>query len=534
MKHVALYINEVDKLVCNGKPTYCITNFSLQSESVPVDRTFYLEDEFVNHIVNHYTLDQLDTIFSSFYYHLKSIYCMADTIHNAPNKKDTFLVHSPNTKFGHISKIKPGHTKIVPLPSVNIAHEYEYDVHAAYAAMLMFRYYISDKDEGHEGDGHYLFPTPDGGYRTVVVCENPLKDIHAVSISNGHIFNSENEDTGLYLCSTRAGYYKEYTVLLMTAQELIRDCWRRHTIDCSHLVYAFIISQVMKSMYSKSKRSTIRTFDALLQLSSIKILSENPDQYFGYYSDAVFCEKTYSKTPVPDRTPGHRYYKKVSNFKAPVNHLESPSIRVVQDFHEVDSYGLGWASFDRKHLVGYDLDNYDMYHVDMKSAYPSRYYKKTGRKIDKKSFGKIKCFDSILYQDIRLQVSKDSLEVFKRVGSKNVVYWKTDGGICLINKDVDPHVLLDGICQLHIDKIISSEPLFLPEWINFPEDLRKISRLYAYKVTLEEEGKVVVKYQWANLYEDCIENILNYNDLTLPKDFDASDASDTKDILRER
>ena len=81
MKHVALYINEADKLVCNGKPTYCITNFSLQAEDVPADKTFYLEDEFVNHIVNHYTLDQLDTIFNSFYYHtLNSIYALTDGV----------------------------------------------------------------------------------------------------------------------------------------------------------------------------------------------------------------------------------------------------------------------------------------------------------------------------------------------------------------------------------------------------------------------------------------------------------------------
>lgn len=514
MKHVALYINEVDKLVCNGDPTYCITNFSLQAKDVPAYKTFYLEDEFVNHIVNHYTLDQLDTIFNSFYYHtLNSIYTLADRVHNVSNNNnDVLLPYSPNTKFGH--------NKIVPLTVSNIEHEYEYDVHAAYASMLMFQYYISDKDEGHEEYGDYIEPKANGKYRIVKLCENPLKDVRSICISDGHILNNEEKDSELYLCSKRAGYYKEYTVVLRMARDFIRDCWKEFKIDCSHLVYAIIISQVMKSMYSRSKRSTLRIFDALLQLSSIKTWTENPDKYFGYYSDAVFCNKEYSNTIVPDRLPGKRYYKRVNNFSTPVNHLETPSIRVVQDFHDVDSYGLGWASFDRTHLGDYDLDNYDMYHVDMKSAYPSRYYKKTGNKIEKKNFGKVKCFDSILYQDIRLQVSKDSLEIFRRVGRENVVYWKTDGGICLLKKGIDPYMLLDGICQLRIDKIISSEPLILPDWIDFPENNYKISRIYSYRVKMDNS---VVKYHWANLYEDCIENILNYNGMKLPDDFDPTD-----------
>lgn len=507
MENVALYIDEAQELVCNGKPTYCITNFSLQADGVPTDRTFYLEDQFVNHIVNHYTLDQLDTIFSSFYYRLNAIYNLSEGIHNAPNNDDVLLSFSPNTKFGH--------NIIAPITEYDVKHEFEYDVHAAYAAMLMFQYYVSDKDEGHEEYGVITLPSPDGKHSEIKLCENPLKDVRSVGIVNNHILNSVNEDSGLYLCSRRVSYHKEYATVLIMARDLVKDCWRKLKIDCSHLVYAFIISQVLKSMYSTSKFATIRTFDALLQLSSIKECLKNTDKYFGYYSDAVFCRKIYSKTEVPDRLPGRRYYKKVNRSKAPVNHLTVQSTRVVQDFHEVESYGFGWASFDRKHLVGYDLDEYDMFHVDMKSAYPSRYHQETGKHINKKSFGKIKCFDSRLYQKIRLRVSEDSLEIFRRVGREHVVYWKTDGGICLIKKGVDPYVLLDGICQLHIDKIISSEPMFLPDWIKIPDHMNKFNRAWAYKVKTERS----VNIYWANLYEECIEEILEYNNITLPDDF---------------
>ena len=491
MDNVALYICEADRLVCNGVPKYCITNFGVQAKDVPFDRTFYLEENLLNHIVNHYTLDKLDAIFSCYYYMLNNIYVSADKIHNNNDSVDKLLFHSPNTKFGT--------TKVVPFPSFNTKHDYEYDVHAAYASLLMFQYYLSDKDEGHaESD----------------VCENPLKDVRNVAVANNHLLNSI-EDQGLYLCSNLASYHKEYSNLLMMAKTVIRMCWKTLKIDCSHLVYALIISQVMKSMYSKSKYSTIRAFDALLQLSSIKFLLDNGDDYFGYYSDAVFCKRKKSNITVADKIPGKRYYKRFSKSKSPVHDLAIPSIQVVQDFHDVESYGFGWASFDRKHLSDYDLEKYDMFHVDMKSAYPSRYYHETGKHIDKKTFGIVKCFDSRLYQKIRLQVSMDALEIFRRVGRENVVYWKTDGGICLLEKGVDPYILLGDICQLHIDRIISSDAMFLPEWIKVPEHLSKFHRAWAYKVKTDRSVNIF----WANLYEECIKEILEYNGIILPDNF---------------
>ena len=61
MKHVALYIPETTDFLCNGTPTYCITNFSFQAEDVPYDRTFYLEDDFVRHI--YYNIRYLKSTF---------------------------------------------------------------------------------------------------------------------------------------------------------------------------------------------------------------------------------------------------------------------------------------------------------------------------------------------------------------------------------------------------------------------------------------------------------------------------------------
>lgn len=509
MKHVALYIAEADELVCNGnKPDYCVTNFSVQSPDTTCENTFYLEENFLNHIVNHYTLEQLDILIPEYYYRLNEIYESADRLFNKKNinkaqGKYDLTYARPNISFGK--------TKVLPLPIVNREHRYEYDVHAAYAAMLMFRYYLSDKDEGHEGDGHYTFKTA-GSYRTVVVCENPLKDVHSVYVSDNHLVYSEKNTNKKYLCSRPVGYREEYAIVLMTAQDLIRDCWRALKIDCSHFVYALIISQVFKSMHSATKIATLRAFDALLQLSSSKIWNEDVTKYLGYYSDAVFCKKAYSKTPVPDRLPGRRYYKRVNNLKAQIHNPVVSSIQTTQDFQKVDSYGRGWASFDRKHLCNYDLDNYDMYHIDMKSAYPSRFYAETGEQIAKNCFGIIKCFDSRLYQKIRLQVSMCSLEIFRRIGKENVIYWKTDGGICLVKKGTNPDLLLGDICQLRIDKIICSKPVVLPEWIKIPEHLHKYSRAYMYDVQTDTNDELY----WANLYESCIEEILDYNGIKYP------------------
>ena len=510
MKHVALCIAEADELVCNDNtPDYCVTSFSVQSPDVSCENTFYLEENFLNHIVNHYTLNQLDTLVPKYYYGLNGIYESADRLFNKKNikkekgKYDLNYVR-PNISFGKY--------KINPLPIINGEHRYEYDVHAAYASMLMFRYYLSDKDEGHEVYGEFKITDR---APAINVCENPLKDVHSVSILDDHMVYSEKNTDKKYLCSTRVSYYKEYTFLLKEAQDLIRDCWRDLKIDCSHFVYALIISQVFKSMHSTAKIATLKAFDALLQLSSSQIWNEDVTKYFGYYSDAVFCKKVYSKTPVPDRIPGHRYYKKVSKLKSQVHHPVVEHIQTTQDFQKVDSYGRGWASFDRKHLCDYDLDNYDMYHIDMKSAYPSRFYAETGEQIAKNYFGTIKCFDSRLYQKIRLQVSVDSLEIFRRIGKENVIYWKTDGGICLLEKGVDPYILLGDICQLRIDKIIFSKPVFLPEWIKIPEHLHKCSRIYMYDVKTDTKDELY----WANLYESCIEEILEYNNINYPEDY---------------
>ena len=84
-----------------------------------------------------------------------------------------------------------------------------------------------------------------------------------------------------------------------------------------------------------------------------------------------------------------------------------------------------------------------------------------------------------------------------------------------MEKGVDPYILLGDICQLHIDKIISSEAMFLPEWIQVPEHLKKFHRAWAYKVKTDRSVNIF----WANLYEECIEEILEYNGITLPDNF---------------
>ena len=238
------------------------------------------------------------------------------------------------------------------------------------------------------------------------------------------------------------------------------------------------------------------------------IISKDDPNFYNYFCDAVICRKRGDIVTPDSKTLGKRYYKIVS--KKPIlfgSIVES--IPVVQDFQNIKSYGLGWASYDVSHMENLDMNEYSMYHIDIKDAYPSRLYNKTNIVLNKKQFGVIKRYDSRLFQSVRLDVSKISLEIFERLGIDNVVYWKTDGGIAVVPKDVKVEWLLSDLPSLHIDKVLKSSRVTFPDSIEIPKNLESNHdpRTWAYKVTTEKSTNLY----WANGYEPKIKEILEYN-----------------------
>lgn len=499
MKYVALNVPGTTEFICNGTPTYCITNFSFQAKDVPYDRTFYLEDDLVRHVYNNISLSNLDKILTTYFGRINILYSMSENIVRRSSRSKDFNYVNPFCKMGS-SKIKP--TVMYKSP-----HYYEYDIHSAFTSLLMFKYYLSDTDDGHV---------------TLPDCVNPLKDVKYVRYKGNTLTICDKDSDGMkYLCSRLMNNSKEYQSVLMMCKILITDCWNRFYIDCSHLVYSIVISQTLKSLYSKQKESLINLYHTLVQLSSIKYVTDNikDKNIINYYADAVIVRKPMEPSPEPpEKIVGERYYKFRSNNILNNTGMHWESLPVVTDIHKVTSYGFGWASFDISHITDRDIENKVMYHVDIKDAYPSRLFNYVGEHIDKRRFGTVKCTDSRLYQRIRLEVSDISREIFRRVGEENVVYWKTDGGIVLIDKSIDIYALLSGTSLLHIDRVISSKVVKLPDWIDLPKSVTGhayTSRVWAYNVKTDSSSNL----HWANNYEDKIPEIFKHNNMEVPKEY---------------
>lgn len=485
MSRVALQIPGDTKFICSGVPTYGIAGFHLQPRGVSVDNTFYMEDDFIRHIANHYTLDTLDKIFNSFHDDIDFIYVYSDNVIRPSSKTMYQIHHNPFLKLPPKFNCKTQIQK----PS---NHMYEYDVHGAFASMLMYKYYFSDVDEGHAV--HEL-------------CDNPLKDVHSVYLHDGTV--NLSHDSEVYLCSKLSDISSTYSSLLQMCYRLIKECWEKLHIDCSHLVYSIVCSQILKTLHNRHKNRTIQMYTLLLTLSSQNIISsEGNPNFYNYFCDAVICRKRGDIVTPDSKILGKRYYKIVQ--KKPLLFGSTvESIPVVQDFQNTKSYGFGWASYDISHIENVDMSEYSMYHIDIKDAYPSRLYTKTNIVLNKKQFGVMKRYDSRLFQSVRLDVSETSMKIFDIVGIENVVYWKTDGGIVVVPKDVKVEWLLNGLPSLHIDKVLKSSRVTFPDSIIIPDDLSSAHdpRTWAYKVTTEKSTNLY----WANGYEPRIFEILKHN-----------------------
>lgn len=485
MSRVAIQIPGDTRVVCSGTPTHSISGFHLQPKGVPVDNSFYMEDDFIRHIANHYTVETLDKIFNRFHDDINFIYMYSDNVIKPSSKTMYQIHHNPFFKLPKNFNCK----NTIQTP---YNHTYEYDVHGAFASMLMYKYYFSEVDEGHAI--HNL-------------CINPLRNVHNVTVSEGSI--SLSNDSSIYLCSTLSDISDMYSIVLEMCYSLIKRCWEELSIDCSHLIYSVVVSQILKTLHNKHKKRTIQVYSMLLTISSQQIVLDNRDpNFFNYFCDAVICTQRGEITPPSDKIIGERYYKIVVR-KPILFGKDVETIPVVQDFQNVKSYGFGWASYDVSHIENVDMDEHSMYHIDIKDAYPSRLYTKSNIVLNKKQFGVIKRYDSRLFQSVRLDVSETSLKIFDRLGIENVVYWKTDGGIVVVPKDVKVEWLLSDLPSLHIDKVLKSSRVSFPENIDIPEHLAsKHDRMtWAYKVTTERSTNLY----WANGYESRIQDILEHN-----------------------
>jgi hypothetical protein len=207
---------------------------------------------------------------------------------------------------------------------------------------------------------------------------------------------------------------------------------------------------------------------------------------------------------------GKRYIKRRRRLN---NHVVYDSSNLIDpeffvyDVMNIDSGNRGWYSYSPKRI-----DVPRMFHIDIHNAYPSLYYSHTGKTIDKRDFGKIKCVDVYMYQKIRKEIEIKSRSILESFDN-SLIYWKTDGGIIMCNNGDFIRDLKIRYPDLLVDEVIDTKQLFIHESIDIPNSLARTdlynTRVFAYKVYTPDSIKIV----YANQFDKHKNKILEHNDM---------------------
>ena len=503
----AIFLPEQYKFYSNGTPDCGITSIEACLPNVDVNNHIYIHNSMLTYIIPD-TSEQLDkmlTIVSKYFKQLKSISIKA---HDYPKNGKVIDEHGYTIIGVSISK---GLHKVVPMNRYYYKTDttlYEYDIHACVIAMLNYQYYISDDRSVHVNDNEIV---------------NPLSHVTSVEIvRNKDGFNNivPSRNSGKYLCSKYNRNSGDLKSLIKACKVIIKSCWKDHKYDISRLVYGIVLGSIYLSMPSSNLNYHLNVSRALMELSSYEFIRVH-DVRGPVLMDSIHLHKLNDdmkssellpvKRILPiDKIIGERYVKRrrrLNNHTVyDLSNFIDPEF-FVNDLTNTDSGNRGWYSYSPKKL-GVNR----IFHLDIHNAYPSLYYNQTGKTINKKDFGKIKCVDIYLYQSIRKEIEVRSRSILDSFENE-LLYWKTDGGIVMCEDDKFMDILKIKYPDLLIDEIIDTQQLYIHYSIQIPESLERTdlyrTRVFAYKVFTPDSIKIV----YANQFEKHKDKILEYNDM---------------------
>lgn len=500
----AIYIPNKYKFYSNGEPTFGITSIEACIPGVDVEDHIYIHSMMLDYIIPD-TIEQLN----------KLLYITDDIFHSL--KKLSIEAHD-YVKYGKkidehgytvaAVSISNGIHNVEPLNNYHPQFDesiYEYDVHSCVLAMMNYQYYFSNKKSNHQCDSDIV---------------NPLCDVTSVMLrktKNGYSMHPV-DNGGIYLCSriNRNSYVLKK--LINKAKRLIEHCYTKYDYDISRLVYGIILGSIYISMPTPEFRFHLNISRALMELSSLRLIHNND------ISGLVFMDSVHVNSLLPemettenlpisrikpiDKVIGKRYIKRrrrlVKNIVYNEDNFYSPE-HFVLDVVNLDSGDRGWYSYSPKRLKISRL-----FHIDIHNAYTSLYFKYTGKIINKREFGKIKCVDIYLYQKIRKEVEMKSRDILSSF-ENNLMYWKTDGGITLCENDDFVVLLKTKFPDILVDEIIDTIPMYIHHSIDIPKQLSRTdifkTRLFAYKVITRDSIKIV----YANQFEKYKDIVLDHN-----------------------
>lgn len=500
----AIYIPNKYKFYSNGEPTFGITSIEACIPNVSVEDHIYIHSMMLDYIIPD-TIEQLDKmlyVVDNIFYQLKSLSIEAHDYVKHGKKIDE---HGYTVSAVSIST---GIHNVEPLNNYYPQFDdsvYEYDIHSCVLAMMNYQYYFSTNGSTHYKDQDIV---------------NPLCDVSSIVLKktkNGYSMHPV-DNGNLYLCSKLNKNSSILKKLLTKCKSLIDYCYMTYNYDVSRLVYGVVLGSIYISMPTPEFRFHLNVSRALMELSSFQLVY-NKDISGLVFMDSVHVNyllpnmETTENLPVTRIKPvkkvlGKRYVKRRRRTISTIVYDECKlhnSGNFVLDVINVDSGYRGWYSYSPKRLKVSRL-----FHIDIHNAYTSLYFKYTGKLINKKEFGKIKCVDIYLYQKIRKEVemkSKDILSSFEN----NLMYWKTDGGITLCENDNFIMSLKTKFPDIVVDEIIDTTPLYIHKTIEIPKQLSRTdiykTRLFAYKVTTRDSIKIV----YANQFDKYKDIVLDYN-----------------------
>lgn len=506
----AIFLPEQYKFYSNGTPDCGITSIEACLPNVDVINHIYIHNSMLTYIITDTTdkIDKMLYIISKYFNQLKSISIKA---HEYPKHGKVIDEHGYTITGVSISK---GLHKVVPMnkyyPNTDNSM-YEYDVHSCVIALLNYQYYTSDTPITHAYDPEITNPLSHVSYVNIVKTKQGTNNIVPVITKNtstkyfGSIHNRNSK------------YIKE---LIKMCKYMIDICWKNDKYDISRVVYGIVLGSIYLSMPSSELSYHLNISRALMELSSLsyrRLFGVNGQVFMDSIHITSLDEQMETSEELPvkrvkpnEKIIGERYVKRrrrLNNHTVFDNsNLIDPEF-FVHDITNVDSGNRGWYSYSPKRI-----DVPRMFHIDIHNAYPSLYYSHTGKTIDKRDFGKIKCVDVYMYQKIRKEIEIKSRRILESFDN-SLMYWKTDGGIVMCKNDDFIRDLKIRYPDLLIDEIIDTKQLFIHESIDIPSSLSRTdlynTRVFAYKVYTPNSIKIV----YANQFDKHKDKILEHNDM---------------------
>lgn len=524
--NIALYIPEFNKFYSKGRPTKAITTIDCYFDGLDVKDMIYLDGEILDgYFIKNNSLCDVDKYLEIIGERWQEFYDLSQYARNY-YKRTAYMPEGLDYYVNCVALSKG--INVVPFTRDKWETKdfvYEYDVHACLPAMLMFHYYLSD-----DCSVHAEYPS----------CVNPMKNVHEVTYmktqEGTHLvpYIGQKNCKKYYLCSRINQNYEMYSDLLRFAKCLITDVYKEHKVDIHRIVYGILLGSLLLGLPNKEKINTLKVARSLMQLSSWHAqLFEINEHSLDYWYDAVYLKSYHKKMETTElsikaryvipykKVPGQRYLSrhKIANYSLVVDskYLYDTEQFVkmyradIGDCSKNDTSLRGWCSYSAK-----DLNIGRLFHIDIHNAYTSLYYNITGKTIDKRRFGILKCTDIELYQNIRKSISEKSSDILNSF-ENTLIYWRTDGGIVLAKDDKFAKELCIKYPDLLVEEIYETKPLFLHESLIIPEKLKhsdiKSSRLFGYKVYTADGDRIEYVNNFKNLKEDILKanNLLELN-----------------------